>query len=161
MIFKSSYKLYTDIILAKTLTFLLSTLNDKSDILVLSVRALAVITPAPPGPRVLTTVTRLMMAEVLEAALVSLRVEAECGRGSAHRGQRRSGAASREPEPELRVSLGDGLEQGGLGECLEPAHHPGLVHQTRARGRGHEAVFLIQRPEILKKLSRASTRGRG
>ena len=123
MIFKSSYKLYTDIILAETLTFLLSTLNDKSDILVISVRALAVITPAPPGPRVLTTVTRLM-AEVLEAALVSLCVEAECGRGSAHRGQRRSGAASRETEPELRVSLGDGLEQGGLGECLEPAHHP-------------------------------------
>ena len=75
---------------------LYSTLNDKSEVLTvvtLTVIALA----AAPDP----------VAEVLEAALVSVCVEAEGGRAS-KRGQR--GTASSNPEAELRASLGDRLE---------------------------------------------------
>ena len=75
---------------------LYSTLNDKSEVLAvvtLTVIALA----AAPDP----------VAEVLEAALVSVRVEAEGG-GASKRGQR--GTASSNPEAELRASLGDRLE---------------------------------------------------
>ena len=60
------------------------------------------VTPTPDA-RVLTR----LMAEVIKAPLVSLRVEAEGGRGPAQRGQWRSGTASRSAEAELRVSLGD------------------------------------------------------
>ena len=85
--------------------FIVSTLNDKSEVLVSIVWTLMVtdVTPTPDA----RVVTRLM-AEVIKAALVSLRVEAEGGRGPAQRGQRRPGtAASRSAEAELRVSLGD------------------------------------------------------